>query len=157
MYADDSSGGMNIPNFKLKSDALYLMHLYKLISNHEANWTYFAKYWKGIHLRKLNASFASNLVPHSDYVPLFYRECLTVFDNFLELYPDFLFDRISTQILYNLLLKNKSVLPKVYTIFPTINFNSLWKNIYLPCIDPSVQKTMFKLCHDVIYVKLLPV
>ena len=63
------------------------MHLYKLFSNQEAKWTYFAKYWIGIHLRKFNASFASNLVPHSDYVPPFYRVCLTVFDNFFGIVP----------------------------------------------------------------------
>ena len=42
--------------------------------------------------------------------------------------------------------------PKIYKICPTVNFKSIRKNIYLPCIDPSVRNTIFKLCHEIIYV-----
>ena len=60
LYLGFLNGGLNVPNLKLKCEALYLSHLQKLINNHDAKWTYFAKYWLGIQLRKFNPSLASN-------------------------------------------------------------------------------------------------
>ena len=52
LYLDFNQGGLKIPCLKLKSSAFYLNHLQKLINNYEAKWTYFAKYWTGLHLKK---------------------------------------------------------------------------------------------------------
>jgi len=59
-----------VPNIKLKCNTFYLLHVSKLIYNYNAPWTRFAKYWIGLSLRNYNESFASNLLPHSEYVPL---------------------------------------------------------------------------------------
>ena len=63
LYLDFNQGGLNVPCVKLKCHSIYLNHLQKLINNHNANWTFFAKYWIGLQLRKFNPAFASNSVP----------------------------------------------------------------------------------------------
>ena len=71
-------GGINIPNIDLKIRSLYLVHLTKLLQGHNAVWTYFAKYWLAIPLRKYNQSIYGNNFPHSEVIPTFYRKCLEV-------------------------------------------------------------------------------
>ena len=71
---------------------------------------YFAIYWIGLQLRKYNSSFASNLIPHSDYVPPFYNLCLKYFTMFLDTSPISL-DAISVTTVY-LSLITHDVLPK---------------------------------------------
>ena len=152
LFLDFQDGGLKVPNLKLKLQSLYLSHLQKLICNSDAKWTYFAKYWIGLQLRKLNASFASNTFPHSEYIPPFYRECLSVLKMFLNIHPFYKFGNSKTKTFYNLLLANVTEKPKIQTICPTVHFKSVWKNIYLSCIDPTVRDTMYRLSHDVIFV-----
>jgi len=70
LYLPLSNGGLMVPNIKLKCNSIYLLHVSKLINNYNAPWTHFAKYWIGLSLQNYNESFASNLLPHSEYVPL---------------------------------------------------------------------------------------
>ena len=102
-----------INRLKLKCHLLYLNHLQKFINNHEAKWTYFAKYWIGLHLRKLNPSFASNNFPHSEYVPIFYEHCTTVLDSFLQTNQDLDFNTLHKKLLYKTLLQDEYTLPKL--------------------------------------------
>lgn len=152
LYLSFANGGLNIPNLKLKCQALYLSHLQKLIGNYEAKWTYFAKYWIGLQLRKYNASFQNNLSPHSEYIPPFYCACLDTFKSFTNNYPDFNFVNSPTKVFYNMLINTLSIRPKVEKNYPQIDFKLIWKNMYMSCIDPEVRNTYWKLCHDIMYV-----
>jgi len=75
LYLPFLSGGLNVPDILSKVKSFYIKHICCLINNTDAIWKYFAIYWIGLQLRKYN-SFASNLIPHSDYVPPFYKLCL---------------------------------------------------------------------------------
>lgn len=152
LYLHFHDGGLKVPNMKLKCQSLYLVHLQKLICNSEAKWTYFAKYWIGLQLRQFNPLLGSNSFPHSDTVSPFYEECLVVLKMFVDIYPDFEFGNSTSKIFYNLLLATVTDKPKIQTICPTVNFKSIWENIYLPCIDPSVRNIMYRLSHDIVYV-----
>lgn len=79
------------------------MLLQKLNCNHDDKWMYFAKYWVGMHLRKLNPALASNSFPHSESVPPFYKFCLQVFDKFKELCTDCSFGKITNKQFYKIL------------------------------------------------------
>lgn len=146
---------MNVLNLKLNFQSLYLSHLQKLINNHDAKWTYFARYWIGLQLRRFNHSLGSNSFPHSEYIPPFYKECLTLIDSFMKICPDFSFDISSSKLFCKILLSEISERRKIQKVCPTVNFKDIWKNIYLLCINPCVRNVMFKLCHDVIYVNYI--
>ena len=152
LYLDFNQGGLNVPCLKLKCHSLYLNHLQKLVNNHEAKWTYFAKYWIGLNLRKLNPSFANNSIPHSEYIPIFYKTCISILDEFTNTNQDIDLNSFHKKLIYKTLLQDIYKQPKIETICPYIDFKPIWKSISLPYIDPDVRNTFWKLTHDVIYV-----
>lgn len=152
LYLGFQNGGLNVPNFRLKCEALYLSHFQKLINNYEAKWTYFAKYWLGIQLRNFNPSLGNNSFPHSESIPPFYQVCLAAFKKLLKIVPDVSFSNLKTCIFYKILLSEKKIRPKCETVFPQVNFMNIWKNMYLPCIDSHVRDTYWKIMHEIIYV-----
>ena len=152
LYLGFLDGGLNVPNYRLKCEALYLSHLQKLINSYDAKWTYFAKYWLGIQLRDFNPSLANNSFPHSATIPQFYQVCLSTFKKLIKLYPDVSFSSMKTCNFYQRLLTEKKIQPKCEIVFPEINFKSLWKNMYLNCIDSQVRDVFWKTIHEVIYV-----
>lgn len=141
LYLDFLEGGLNVPNFKLKCEALHISHLQKLINNYEAKWTYFAKYWLGMQLRNFNPSFANNSIPHSEYIPPFYKMCLSSFKNIVDIITDISFTNTQTRTFYKILLNEVVDRPKIEKLFPQVTFKSVWKNTYLSCIDPDVRNT----------------
>ena len=100
LYLNFNQGGLNIPYLKLKCESLYLAYLQKLVTNHNANWTYFAKYWIDMHLRKLNPSLASNSLPHSEYIPILNNQCILTFDKLFGIRPDISFNTLNTKMFY---------------------------------------------------------
>ena len=152
LYLEFLKGGLKIPNLRLKSEAMRMCHLQKLVCNYKANWTFFAKYWIGMQLRKFNQSFAGNLLPHSVYVPPFYESCLNVLRKVMKLHPDFSFQPTKSSQYYSLLLEESSCRPKIESVLPTVDFKCVWKNLYANCIDPVVRDTSFRICHEVLYV-----
>ena len=152
LYLSFADGGLNVPNFELKCEALYLSHLQKLINNYDAKWTYFAKYWLGIQLRRFNPSLASNSIPHSDNIPPFYQVCISIFRKLLDLYPDISFSSIKTRDFYKRLLSENKNQPKCISTFPQLNFKKIWHNMYLNCIDSHARDVYWKIIHEVIYV-----
>ena len=152
LYLEFLKGGLNIPNFRLKCEALYLCHLQKLICNHNANWTYFARYWIGLQLRKYNSSLFSNSMPHCEHVPSFYKTCLTSFKKLINVNPDIEFGNLSCKSFYSILLETVSEKPRVEKIFPQIDYSSVWKNLYCSCIDPETRNISWMICHDVLFV-----
>ena len=151
LYLPFLEGGLNIPNLKLKCYSQYLSHLQKLLNNHGAKWTYFAKYWIGLQLKKYGLSF-SNSVPHSEFIPPFYKLCLSILEEFNQISHGVSFCNITSKQFYNLLICDLSESPKIKTVCPTINFKSVWENLYRSCIDPGARNTMFLMSHDVIFV-----
>ena len=152
LYLDYLQGGLKIPNFRLKCEAMFLCHLQKLVCNYKANWTFFAKYWIGMQLRKFNQSFASNSIPHSEYVPPFYESCLNVLRKVIKLHPDFSFDSNKSKHYYTMLLNENKCRPKIESVLPTVDFRCVWKSLNSNCIDPVVRDTSFRICHEVLYV-----
>ena len=151
-YLEFLNGGLNVPNFRLKFEALQLVHMQKLICNHDAYWTYFARYWIGLQLRKYNSSFSNNTIPHSEYIPHFYRSCLETFKKITAINSDVTFGNKTCKYFYNTLLDACTERPKCEKIFPQIDFKTVWKNLYNSCIDPDVRNVSWKICHDVLYV-----
>ena len=108
LYLDFAKGGLNIPNFKLKCEVLLLSHLQKLFFNHNAYWTYFARYWIGLQHRKFNKTFACNSIPHSETIPKFYKSCLDILKRLTDKFPDFSFNvSFKSRTYYNMLLDLK--------------------------------------------------
>ena len=145
-------GGLNVPNFELRCEALYLSHLQKLINNYDAKWTYFARYCLGIQLRRFNPALGSNSVPHSSKVPKFYKVCLSAFRTLIKSKPDVSFSSMKTCNFYSCLLMEKKIKPKYKSVFLQINFRKRWKTMYLKCIDSQVRDVFWKIIHKVIYV-----
>ena len=152
LYLDFNKGGLNIPCLKLKCESLYLTHLQKLITNHNAKWTYFAKYWIGMQLRKYNPSFATNRLPHSEHIPIFYKTCLSCFYKFTDINPDVSFNTINNKLFYKMLLCDESGPPKIEKLCPNIDFKPVWQNINSSNIDPDCRNISWRLCHDIVYV-----
>ena len=152
LYLPFREGGLNVPYIKLKIEAIYMSHLISLIKNRSASWTYFAKYWIGLHLKKENKILGSNLIPHSEIIPPFYTICLTVYKKFRDLYPDMLIDQLKTKEIYRLLISSLEIKPKVLRNFPSVNFKQVFKNIYSPFIDLNVRNLIWRISHDVLYV-----
>ena len=158
LYLGFLDGGLNVPNFELKCESLYLSHLQKMINYYDAKWTYFARYWLGIQLRRFNPALGSNLVLHSSNVPKFYKVCLSAFRKLNTIKPDVSFSSMKTCNFYSCLLMGKKIKPKCESVFPQINFKNLWKTMYLKCIDSQVRDVFWKIVHEVIYVNyILPI
>ena len=104
-----------------------------------------------MHLRKLNPSLASNSFPHSEHIPIFYKQCILTFDKLFGITPDILFT-LYTKMLFKILLSGEAISPKIERLCPSISFTPIWRNMHSPCIDPDVRNTFWRLCHDVIYV-----
>ena len=152
LYLPFLSGGLNVPDILSKIKSFFIKHISCLINNTDAVWKYFAIYWIGLPLRKFNSSFASNLVPHSDYVPPFYKLCLKYFTMFLDTTPISL-DTISVKTVY-LSLTTHDVLPKCCIKNPHINFKNVFSNLFSNAIDSSCRNTCFKLIHGVLYTNV---
>ena len=152
LYLPFKEGGLNVPNILLKIHTLYLKHVQKIINNHEALWVYFAKYWISIQLRHLKADIYNNLTPHSEVIPEFYKNCLDVLKPFTETFSDVSINGLKTRQFYELQLNAQNYEVKVLKIFIYVDYKTVFKNIYLPFIDPCVRNTMWKIAHDVVYV-----
>ena len=147
LYLPFSIGGLMVPNIKLKCNSFYLLHISKLINNYPAPWTHFAKYWIGLSLREYNESFASNFLPHSEYVPPFYSYCLELFRSFIKSNPDVSFSSWSAKEFY-LCLLDSSYRPKCYSNFPLVDFKNSFSNINSNAVDSTCRDVCFKLTHD---------
>lgn len=152
LYLPFLEGGLNIPNIRIKCDSLYLYHLQKLINNHEAVWTYFAKYWIGIQLNSRNKSLAEINFPHSaEFIPPFYKRCLEVFKYFSSYSTGIDTESFKSKQFY-FLLNVSDYRTKCISLFPTVNYNSVFKNIFSKEVDYKAKTLHYKLAHDVLYV-----
>lgn len=152
LHLSYKKGGLNVPNLMLKMKSFQLSHIQKLLNNHDAMWTYFAKYWLGIRLRKYNASLFSNTVPHGDTIPDYYKKCMSTFDELIQSYPNLQFGTVSTRAFYDLLFKPEEITVKTLKLFPSIDFKVVFANLNSSCISPRARDLCWKMAHDVVYV-----
>ncbi|MES9883856.1 MAG: reverse transcriptase domain-containing protein [Sedimenticola sp.] len=153
LYLPFLKGGLNIPNIALKCDSIYVHHVQKLLSEYDATWTYFAKYWIGLSLRQYNPNLASNTTPHSLTMPHFYSRCLSSFKRFASLTsPIHAATMCSTKFIYNTFLDGVCKQPKIERIHPNIDYISIWQNIFHTCISPESRDVMWRIAHEVLYV-----
>jgi hypothetical protein len=149
LYLPFREGGLNIPNIELKWYSLLLSHLQKLITDYNAPWCYFAKYWLGIDLRKYNSSFASNNYPHCiEFVPEFYKHCMQSLNLIITINPTISFGITPTKLFYVMFLSKDNYKPKCVSVYPLINFNNVFKNVFSKIIDPRHKNICFRLVHD---------
>jgi hypothetical protein len=146
-------GGFSVIDIQSKICALRLQHLQKLISGHDAKWTFFAIYWTGMSLRRHNPAFASVKIPHSvDFVPPFYKQCLDVYHSFISHHPDFVFSTVPTKIFYNHVLDSVVKEPRVFALHPHINFARVLSNVHDPFVDVSYRDVSWRIVHGVLPV-----
>jgi hypothetical protein len=151
LYLPFKNGGLNIPNIKLRWYSLLLKHLQDIISNHSSPWFYFAKYWIGFQLRHHNETLQENNFPHSEFVPPFYKQCLSAFKVLIDKIPDYKFVGSPSKIFYIYLLDTDYKV-KCVNLFPQINFKNVFLNIFSSAIDPIHKNICYRLVHDVVYV-----
>ena len=73
-----------------KSTALPSSHVLVSVLSVKSKWTYLAKYWLGLHLRKYELSFANLSIPHAEQVSHYYKYVLSMFRKFKALTPNFI-------------------------------------------------------------------
>jgi len=98
-------------------------------------------------LRNYNESFASNLLPHSEYVPPFYSHCLDVFRSFIKDNPHVSFSAWCANDFY-LSLLDSSYRPKCYIVYLLVDFKNSFSNINSNAVDSTCWDVCFKLAHD---------
>jgi hypothetical protein len=153
VYQSKLQGGFNIVDIASKVSAFHLQHVQKLISSHNAKWTYFAIYWIGMTLRHHNPSFASNLIPHClDYVPPFYAKVKASYLAFMAAKPDFIFGTVSTKTFYWHILDPKLKVPRVFALHPQVKFARVLSNVHNPFVDVAYRDVAWRCIHSVLPV-----
>ena len=152
LYNNVSDGGHNLVCIKTKLESLLLSHIQKIVVNHEAKWVSFARYWCGYKLRKFNPELASNSFPHSEFIPFFYRNCLTLVDRLLKIDSDLetSFGTLPSKVLYSTLLKDVKIEPRVLRIFPGIDFCPIFSEIYRDFIDHCISDVSWRIVHEIL-------
>jgi hypothetical protein len=152
LYLCKNNGGFNLVNVECKAQSLLLKHLQCLVSNPTAKWTYFARYWIGLQLRRHNSALADNLFPSSEYIPLFNKYCMKILNNVIEKDPSFVLGNYTAKQLYDCLLQPVLLPTKASQRFPHIDFISMWPNLYDNFVDSHYIDTSWRLAHDVVSV-----
>ena len=149
------NGGLDIVNIETKLQSLRLKHLQNIVQSNSAKYTFFSVYWVGYNLRKFQPLLARNNIPHSEVLSDFYRQCIKDFNYFLCIKNDnyiYTFGNMSVKQYYTILLENIVIQPRIVSIFPTINFQEVFKNLYNPFIDRFARDITFRLIHDTLPV-----
>ena len=154
MYLHFKLGGQNIVNIDWKLKTLLLKHVQSLIAGNKAKWTYFAIYWIGMYLRKYNSEFASLKIPHSDYIPPFYKKCLEILREFESL-PNVLLGNLSCKEMYTILLNSNKTHPRIESVHTNVSYPLIWKSLNNKFLDPFARDVSWKIAHEIIPVQQL--
>ena len=151
LYNVKELGGVNFVHLPTKLHASRLVHLHKIINNYGSKFVHFSVYWIGLSLRNVNPSFASNNVPHSDYVPPYYKKCLESYRYFMSLFPDFNWTTpMKSSDFYKMLIPKVCTVSKVSTIFSSIDFKRAFTLLDDSFLDPLIRNFNWKLLHDIV-------
>ena len=119
-------GGLNVCSVKLKAEAFRIMHVFKFLkasSEDPPKWVYFTIYWIGFQLRRFRPDYASNSTLHClDYRPSFYNFVKGNFDNYLKTHMFVDIRQVTVKSIYDDLLEDKFITPKVVRDNPEIIF-----------------------------------
>ena len=146
---DFNNGGFEMVDIKLKIEALHVKHLISLF-NSNAKWRYFVIYWIGLSLKKYDSSFASNLIPHADVMPVFYQNALMNFKKLVRDDDDF--SKLTTKIIYLRLKSEKDVIPHIVHQFPRIDFKEVFKVVHHKFVDQDLRDVSWRVAHYIIPV-----
>ena len=80
--------------------ALRIMHIKHLLCNEPVKWHSFAHYWAGLSLRHFRPDFASNLQPHADWQPAFYKQTLADLRSLRQQLPDMNVTALSVKLFF---------------------------------------------------------
>ena len=75
-------GGIGLQDLTTKIKSFRLAHIKNLLFNTHSKWKAFTVYWVGMRLRNIQPAFGSNTIPHSEYIPVFYQNCMNIFNSF---------------------------------------------------------------------------
>ena len=111
--------------------------------------SYFAVYWIGFHLRKYVPAFASLSIPHADYIPKYYNLALQMFRVFESKVPEFMFrQKVTTKFIYYHMLDNRKQPPRILKVYPTIDFNAVWKWIQCSFVDSKYRDFAWRVINE---------
>ncbi|KAK3094930.1 hypothetical protein FSP39_007966 [Pinctada imbricata] len=156
-YRSFLSGGLNLIHVKTKVQALHIKHLLTFVLNPQhtdkQHFT-FVNYWLGLSLRHLAPQLQDNSIPHSDTNPAFYSTCLRELRRFLDFDPlvstnmqDF-----NVKTIYTFLISHYVTEPNIFTAFPSIEFDSVFKLLNAKTIEKFSFDTSFRLIHEILPV-----
>ena len=143
-------GGIGLVNIELKDQALKIFVIVKLIliSDYIPKWAYFAIYYVGMELREYRPDFASNTMPHSfEFRPQFYTEAIKYFKQFMLNNNDIDFEDLSVKMIYEKLIENQKIIPKIQQHFPDRDYEHIYRNINNPFLDFVQRDVLYKLVH----------
>ena len=141
-------GGTGLVKLDVKIDSFHAMHIRNLLLDSPCKWKYFAIYWLGIQLRNFRPEYASNLIPHSIKIPKFYKNSLKIFLKIADL--DVNLDKLTTKQIYNILLNDKILKPKVEKQYPDVDFGITWRIFKDPMIEPFRKDLSYRVAHHVL-------
>ena len=85
-------------------------------------WVYFAIHWVRLSLRKFHPDFASNNILHSlEYRPVYYNFAKGFSDKLFKKHPFTAVTKLTTKVVYDMLLKDDFVLPRIVSKFPGVD------------------------------------
>ena len=113
-------GGLDIFHIPSRLEAFRCDHLRRLFEDTRAKWKSFACYWVGLSLRRWQPQFASNLVPHSDWQPDFYRISLNDFKKIINRIPNVDPKNLTVKVAYRHLLSSAVFHPGALLQIPSL-------------------------------------
>ena len=155
MYLPVKLGGQNVVNISLKLDCLHLKHIRDLINGCTAKWTYFAIYWIGLYLKNYNPQFSSLSIPHSDFIPPFYKHCLDLLRTFNELTNNKELKNLTVKDMYMLSSSSHPSHPRIESIHPHLDFVNIWKPFQNKFVDPFSRDVSWRIVHEILPVQHL--
>ena len=149
LYKSTLEGGLGVIHIYSKLQSLQLKHVQSLLKDNPAKWTYFAKYWLGLSLRRYRPDFTSLLLPHSETLPLFYQQCLSALKLFESISLEPLVDvrNYTSKQFYNCLV-SKIVENKIENLYPRINFDLVWRNLHHHFVDCITKSVNYRLIYN---------
>ena len=155
MYLPVKLGGQNVVNISLKLDCLHLKHIRDLINGCTAKWTYLAIYWIGLYLRNYNPQFSSLSIPHSDFIPPFYKHCLDLLKTFNDLTNNKELKNLTVKDMYMLSSSSHPPHPRIESIHPHLDFVNIWKPFQNKFVNPFSRDVSWRIVHEILPVQHL--
>ena len=155
LYLNTAEGGFKIINVKVKLQALAVKQFCSIFTSN-AKWKEFAIYWMANDLKKFDPVFGSNSRPKK-FIPFytcFYKTAYFYFKLVMKLGK---IDKegistLTTKHIYKILLKYELRFhtPKIFSLFPRINFSELFITVHHPFIDSHIRDISWRVMNHTI-------